>query len=229
MAIDDKILGKIKKCLALSQSSEPHEAASAMRQAQKLMEMHGVTQADLGRADLGEAEVKSKVSVSRIKDWELRLLHTVAKAFGCKLLWMRSSSYNVDVFGRYILIGLKAQVQLAQYTADVMQRKLIKARGQFTTNLPSYLGRGEKTVQADGFCHGWVMAVSKTVHEFALNDETKQLIDNRVKELSSAGEAKVQRRQAGAMGLNAGFEAGQSESIHRPMGNSTHLKLEHQA
>jgi hypothetical protein len=33
--VDDKILNKIKKCLALSTSSEPHEAASALRQAQK--------------------------------------------------------------------------------------------------------------------------------------------------------------------------------------------------
>ncbi len=215
---DERILGKIKKCLALGQSPEPAEAAAALRQAQKLMEIHGISQADLGRADLGEAEVKSKVSVSRIKDWELRLLNLVAKAFGCKLLWTKSNSYSVDVYGRYVLIGLKAQVQLAQYTADVLQRKLIKARGNFTNNLPSYLGRGEKTVQADGFCHGWVMAIGKTVHEFALNDETKQLIDGRVEELST-GQAKVQERRAGTMGLNAGFEAGASESIHRPVGD----------
>lgn len=38
---DQRILERIKKCLALSQSSEPHEAAAALRQAQKLMEMHG--------------------------------------------------------------------------------------------------------------------------------------------------------------------------------------------
>ena len=224
MAIDDKILGKIKKCLALSQSPEPAEAAAAMRQAQKLMEMHGVTQADLGRADLGEAEVKSKASVSRIKDWELALLNTIARAFGCQLLWTKSHSYCQDNWGRYVLIGLKAQVQLAQYTADVLQRKLIKARGKFVNELPPYMTRGQKTVQADGFCHGWVQAIRKTVHEFALNDETKQLIDDRVQELST-GQASVQRRAAGAMGLHAGYDAGSSESIHRPMGSESHLKL----
>lgn len=215
---DERILGKIKKCLALSASPEPAEAATALRQAQKLMEIHGISQADLGRADLGEAEVKSKVSVSRVKDWELRLLNLVAKAFGCKLLWQKSSSYSVDVYGRYILIGLKAQVQLAQYTADVLQRKLIKARGVFTTNLPGYMNRGEKTVEADGFCHGWVIAIGKTVHEFTLNDETKQLIDGALEELST-GQAKVQERRAGTMGLSAGFKAGASESIHRPVGD----------
>lgn len=228
MAIDEGVLRRIKKCLALSQSPEPAEAAAAMRQAQKLMEMHGVSQVDLGRADLGEAEVKSKVSVSRIKDWELKLLNTIAKAFGCKMLWTSSSSYNRDVYGRYVLIGLKAQVQLAQYTADVLQRKIIKARSEFVRGLPSYYDRGVKTVQADGFCHGWVEAVGRTVHEFALNDDTKALIESEV-EARSTGKAKVQHRKAGTMGLNAGYEAGSEESIHRPMGADTHLQLGHES
>jgi hypothetical protein len=218
MNTDERILNKIKKCLALSQSPEPAEAAAALRQAQKLMEMHGVTQADLSRVELGEARVKSKVSVSRPKDWEVQLLNLVAKAFGCKLLWTKSSSSSVDAYGRYVLIGLKVQVQLASYTADVLQRKLIKARGKFVNELSPYMTRGQKTVQADGFCHGWVMAISKTVHEFALNDETKELIDACVSGLSD-GPAEVQERRAGTMGLNAGFEAGSSESIHRPVGD----------
>lgn len=224
--IDEKILNKIKKCLALGQSSEPHEAAAAMRQAQKLMEMHGVSQADIGRADIGEAEVKSKVSVSRVKDWELRLLNLVAKSFGCKLLWSSGSSYNDDVFGKYVLIGLKSQVQLAQYTADVMQRKLVKARGQFVNSLPFNYPRKSKTIEADGFCHGWVKAVSALVHEFAVGEETKALIEAEVQSRST-GKVGVQRRAAGSMGLNAGFEAGKGESIHRPMGQTTYAKLAH--
>ena len=46
----DPIIGKIKKCLSLSQSDNPHEAASALRQAQALMRKHGldeVTMANL--------------------------------------------------------------------------------------------------------------------------------------------------------------------------------------
>lgn len=224
MTIDESILRRIKKCLALSSSSEPHEAAAALRQAQKLMELHGVSQIDLGRSDLGEAEVKSKVSVSRIKDWELKLLNTVARSFGCKLLWLSSSSYSSSVYGKYILIGLKTQVQLAQYTADVLQRKVVKARSEFVKTLPTWYSRGSKTLEADGFCHGWVEAISRTVHEFALNDDTKALIQSEF-ESQSVGEAKVQHRAAGTNGLRAGFESGSGESIHRPMGNETFLKI----
>jgi hypothetical protein len=211
----DRILDKIKKCLALSQSSEPAEAASALRQAQKMMELHGISQADVGRAQLGSAQVKSKASVSRIKDWELSLLSMTAKAFGCRLMWTNSSSYAKDVFGTYTLIGLKHQVELAQYTCHVMQRKLIKARQQFVAELPER-GREYKTRQADGFCHGWIQAVAKTVHDFALPDEAKQLIEDELARLAPL-KAKVKERAIGAEGFYAGREAGSGESIHRPL------------
>ena len=49
--IDPKILGKIKKCLALSGSSNPNEAATALRQAHALMAKHGVSTHEITMAD----------------------------------------------------------------------------------------------------------------------------------------------------------------------------------
>jgi hypothetical protein len=214
---DEKILNKIKKCLALSASSEPHEAAAAMRQAQKLMEMHGISQIDVQRSDIGEANVSSKVSVSKVNPWELKLMATVADAFGCKLLWIPSYSWSSDVYGRYTFIGLKSQIELAQYTAEVMQRKLMKSRAAFAKSLPSSASRAFKSAQLDGFCLGWTVEVKKTVHAFALSKETEQMITEYVKE-KSTGKAKSSSKQYGTSGMAAGREAGANESIHRPMG-----------
>lgn len=64
MSVDRaKILDKIKKCLASSASANEHEAAAAPRQAQSLMRLH----------DIGEAEI----------EWEATLAGSVADAFGC--------------------------------------------------------------------------------------------------------------------------------------------------
>lgn len=49
-----KALDKIKKCLALSKSSNPHEAAAALRQAQKLMHAHDITERELGAQQQGK-------------------------------------------------------------------------------------------------------------------------------------------------------------------------------
>jgi len=229
---DQRVLERIKKCLALSQSSEPHEAAAALRQAQKLMEMHGVSQVDLQLADIGEAKVRSTASVSKIKNWELNLLSLVTKAFGCSLIWTHGNSWMSsaeDIYGCYTIIGLKTQVPIAEYTAQVLLRKLRKARGEFTTGLPGYLSRQAKTKEADGFCLGWVASISKTVHEFAKTPELESAI-SKYKEVKwgELKDADVQDRKAGAYGYNAGREAADGESLHRPVNGAEQFnQLEH--
>lgn len=222
---DEKILSKIKKCLALSQSSEPHEAAAALRQAQKLMEAHGVSQADLQLADIGEVKVRSTASVSKIKNWELNLLSLVTKAFGCSLIWTHGNSWSRSAehaYGHYTIIGLKAQVPIAEYTAQVLLRKLRKSRGEFTSALPGYLTRQEKTREADGFCLGWVAAISRTVHEFAKTPELESAI-RKYKEVKwgELKDADVQSRRAGQYGYAAGHEAAAGESLNRPMNDKS--------
>jgi hypothetical protein len=216
----DKILDKIKKCMALSQSPEPAEAAAALRQAQKLMQLHGIGTSDLRRAEIGSTTVRSKASVSRPKSWELALISTVSKAFGCRVLWTNSSSYAHNVYGHYTLIGLVDQVKLAEYACSVLGRKLVNGRVRYVSTLPSFFDRKRKTFEADGFCHGWVKEIAKLVIEFAHSDEDKKAIDDRVNELSG-GETKVKNRKIGAAGYAAGMEAARGETLHRPVNGST--------
>ena len=53
----EKLISRLKKCLALSASPEPHEAAAALRQAQKLMRELDLTEADLLGLELADALV----------------------------------------------------------------------------------------------------------------------------------------------------------------------------
>ena len=81
--IDPKILGKIKKCLALSSSDNPHEAAAAMRQAHALMAAHGVSAEQITMADIGEAHANSRTMArNKPAQWEGALAAMVGKAFG---------------------------------------------------------------------------------------------------------------------------------------------------
>lgn len=220
----DRILDKIKKCLNLSKSSEPAEAAAALRQAQKLMEMHNISEVELKLIDVGEADVKSRVSVSNVKDWEVRLVRTIADAFHCEIIWHPSRSWHRDVYGSYGLIGLKHQAQIAQYTADVMLRKLFKARGEFTRRLPAQMSREGKIFQADGFCHGWVDSVTKTIQKFAMPAETEELITEfKLVNYPDLKDKHSQKRDGSSFGRLAGRVAGEDESIHRPV-NEEQLK-----
>ena len=79
----DEALDKIKKCLALAASPEAHEAAAAMRQAQKLMAQFGLTETDVTLADVGE--VRQQAQNVPVVRWEAALAGMVAGAFGCDM------------------------------------------------------------------------------------------------------------------------------------------------
>jgi len=52
----DQALRKVLACLRLAGSSNPHEAAAALRQARKLMDQHGLSAEDAAASEIREAE-----------------------------------------------------------------------------------------------------------------------------------------------------------------------------
>ena len=77
----DEALKKIKKCLALGRSAGEHEAAAAMRQAQKLMQEFNVREQDISLLDVHEAQARAAGMAANA--WEVRLVRVIAEAFGC--------------------------------------------------------------------------------------------------------------------------------------------------
>jgi hypothetical protein len=104
---------------------------------------------------------------------------------------------------------------VAHYTAAVMQRKLVKARSQFASAHRFY-DRSETTRQAGSFYHGWVEAVGKTVHDFAMADDLRKELDEEYDNRCKGKPAKTRKTQLGS-GYHAGVVAGKGESIHRPL------------
>lgn len=231
--IDPKILGKIKKCLALSGSSNPNEAATALRQAHALMEKYGVSAHEITMADIGEARAESK-TMSRDKPahWETRLAALVGKAFGCQIMVHRSvlpKGLGHVNEGHYIVVGLKQQAEVAAYTATVLMRKCKIARQQWLNENFAGIGVGikgvkaKKTRMADMFAEGWVEAIGKLVADFAHPPEIDDAIKRHIDEQSSGDEAPtraVSRKDVGRQEYAAavmGMQAAKGERLFRPM------------
>lgn len=235
-SIDPKTLSKIKKCLALAGSDNPHEAAAAMRQAKALMDKHGVLANHITMSEIGEATTKS-ATMSRDKpaNWEMRLAGMVGKTFGCKMMVCRSvykTGGGHANEGQYIFVGLKQRAEIASYTASVI-RKCKKARSSFIAeNMRglSALGGGLKkktTRMGDTFAEGWVIAISKLVTEFANPPEINDAIELHIDAQSSGEEAQartVKRSEIGEhemLAARAGMQAAAGESLHRPMSKNS--------
>jgi hypothetical protein len=154
-----KIIEKIRKCLALSTSANEHEAASALRQAQKLMERYGITDADVIASSVDEREARAG-AYARPAVWESALVSICARTFGCRSLLARKGRV-----GYWRFIGVGSAPEVCQYAFEVLARQIRKKRSEFIKSLKCK--RTTKVRRADIFCGAFVVALQKTVKEFS--------------------------------------------------------------
>ncbi len=165
----DEALKKIKKCLALGRSANEHEAAAALRQAQKLMEQFDLRERDISLADVSEVKVKACSTAANA--WELSLVGMVADAFGCEQFGHLEGRYNsAGNFVRtrhWVFVGIDAAPTVAGYACEVLLRQCARARLAHIAKQPKNCKPITKTARGDAFALGWVAAVRDKVSAFA--------------------------------------------------------------
>jgi hypothetical protein len=203
----DRILGKIKKCLALAASDNPGEAAAALRQAKKLMDKYGFTESQV---KLSEVKSVQTGKAPPARDRASRLAVLIAEAFSCRLIM-----HHPSVGGAFDFIGKGHYPELASYTYSVLWRRLDMESKAFheqmlcsLTNpkwdasaeeIAAYHGvdvdhyevryemRRAKTLKKEAaeearkattsFCEGWLYRVSDTVDNFAGHEPDQDVHD----------------------------------------------------
>lgn len=158
----DDILKKIKKCFALSSSSNEHEAAAALRQARKLMELHGLNDLDVAAAEAEERLAKAGAKVKPAQ-WESMLAVAVGRVFGCKVVFMP----NWPRTGDWVFIGCGAEPEVAQYAFTVLSRQARRAREEYIKAKLKRCKLATKTRRADLFSNGWVWEATSKLESFA--------------------------------------------------------------
>lgn len=221
MADRDDILGKIKKCMALASSGSEHEAAAALRQAQKMMELHQVSQTEMLAAGVCESPAKSGAT-ARPASWESYLAGHIAAAFGCKLLfrggWVESW---------WVFVGLPPADQIAAYSFEVLLRQALKARREFiAVSLKRTKKKANKTRRADLFSEGWVRTACAAVVASTPPEGATEAVEAHMKlKYSHLGELSETNRNAGRNlslkdqdAYHAGRSAGRGAQLHRGVG-----------
>lgn len=127
---DQKILDKISKLLALSESDNPNEAAIALERAQKLMKEHSVTMTDVSLSAISE----HKESIPTIlKDGRLYSLlgDIISRSFGVTFLVTSNRTYSRRVVTGVCFIGPNDRIATAGYVFTVIARQLAIAKKNF--------------------------------------------------------------------------------------------------
>ncbi|MBL4797623.1 MAG: DUF2786 domain-containing protein [Oleispira sp.] len=166
---EEKAIDKIKKCLALAASSNANEAATAMRQAQKLMAKYGLNTEDIQLSDVKTETAKAGTAQTPVQyiSW---LVSVIKKAFGVDAIFIPHFK-GVDIK----FIGIDTQAEIASYAFSTLLRQLKADRSAHMKTLSRYK-RANKIRKADVFAEGWVLAVNSKVTEFAQPESSKELI-----------------------------------------------------
>ena len=105
MTLEEKIIDRINKLLALAESANQFEAELALEKASALMEQHAIEEAKLKTGEVETPITKHERDFTHGgKPWERMLANCIALAFGCKLLTTKKSNqphYKAWLYGTH--------------------------------------------------------------------------------------------------------------------------------
>ncbi|GAM10391.1 hypothetical protein OR1_02680 [Geobacter sp. OR-1] len=125
MSIENPVIEKIRKLLALANSSNEHEAALAASHAQRLLSEHNLAMADIESEQKPQSADKVEAQVSKtLPKWVRNLSAGVCTAFDCQAV-------HHPATGRMTFIGVGADVQVAAYTFSYLDKTLRRLCSSF--------------------------------------------------------------------------------------------------
>lgn len=199
---------KLQACLRLAASSNPNEAAAALRQARKLMNAYGLTEDDAATSEIHFQEAPTKQRGADVRQSVIQLAHVVGAGFRCKVLIVqRWFETKISFFGA----GPDAEV--AAYAFTVLRRQMDRDRIRHTRRIRKRLNKDRR---GESFAQGWVRGVMDRFPEAEMPEGREVAITRKMD--SYAPDSKLTSgRETGAVTYNDmhdGHAAGKNAQLH---------------
>jgi hypothetical protein len=211
-----KVLEKIKKCLALSKSPNEHEAAAALRQAQKLMAMHNLSEDDLEGVDYVCADVLTDYEYGKRKPIVIVVVaNLLQNAMGVEVVMSigRRDNFRGPVH-MVVYCGARHKVHLAVFAHTVVWRAVGAAWRKYSAENPHV--KKQQGARA-GFYAGWCESVRSKIEKLVPDEAEKAKIQKAIaRRFGQTGSAKVSQG-ASSRTFHAGADAGKDFDLNRPI------------
>ncbi len=170
-----RIMEKVRKCFALSESSNPNEAARALAQAQALMKKYDIEASDLDLLDIVRFKLDERSqNAAKIASYEAVLLTSVATAFSCEVIVVYPPvGQRRGQKAGFVFLGRGHHAQIAGYCADVLLRQLRSSMSAHVAALRAEartegwtLSRKEGNSARYAYAAAWVQQVHEKVQAF---------------------------------------------------------------
>ncbi|MBQ9275259.1 MAG: DUF2786 domain-containing protein [Succinivibrio sp.] len=203
MAENTEILEKIKKLMALSQSTNPNEAALALKRARKLMDENNITNQDLSLSQFVSVK-QGAVRGLNDKLIMVPLGRIIAHSFGLEMIInSRGGRFEALTF-----LGRADRVESAMYVFTVLSRQTLIAKQEYldrsrdliekeaTELLEEQIDYGEVDIWDDddyreylkrrrstvanrltkNYLRGWLLSIEEKVEDFVLEEQEQKLL-----------------------------------------------------
>jgi len=158
------IIDKIKKLLALANSSNEHEAALAAGHAQRLLSEHNLAMADIEASHKPDkADTVETATAKNLPKWTRHLSAGVSSAFDCQAI-------HHPATGKMSFIGVGADAQVAAYTFTYLDRTIRKLCSVYMKLNGSTIATGR---QRELIRHSYYLGAVSTINR-QLQDQKKQ-------------------------------------------------------
>lgn len=232
----DAVMRRLRKILALAESSEPGEAAAALHQARAIMDKYGLDAVDARSSAVEEFECR--LSTVAISGWEESLGHIIEKALGVKGL-IKSVPAQRGVTrprSKLVFLGETGKAKLAGYAFEVLRRQL---RSGWDKQIVEMAQRGGEPIKPtdlkrvlpkkyfEAYAKTWCYSVHQKVAALAQapSEATLRKAD-KMKTREPDQSPGLRRRPAAKQDpismylMRRGLEDGNAAQIHNPVGSS---------
>jgi len=235
--VPDNVVAKIQKLLALSHSSNEHEAALAAAKAQDLMFRYELATADVNGVEVDVQPVGKSGTViinegHRGVNWKMDLMGAIVNTSFCK--WIVNWHTPRPNFTRTTatIIGRPGDIDVVTYTFNYLVGELERLSGEYTA---AYVGSYHKITVRNSWLMGAAAGVSSKLNaEYRARqgetEQTKALVVNKmgaVKEFfdvtygTKLGSYSSTNGMQASSAFNAGYTTGKQLGTARAIGDGS--------
>jgi hypothetical protein len=221
----EKIIDKIRKLLALANSSNEHEAALAASHAQRLLSEHNLAMADIETENKPQSADKVETNVSKtLPKWVRHLSAGVSVAFDCQAIHYPS-------LGKMTFIGIGVDVQIAAYTFSYLEQTVRKLCNSYMKNhVNDIVPNRHRELMRQSYYLGAVSTITGRLNEQkiqtpitpgALVPVKEGLIKKAMAEIGPTRSVRSRKSYINSHAYNKGQQDGQQVGIHKGIGSNT--------
>jgi hypothetical protein len=207
---------KVLACLRLAASSNPHEAANALRQARAMMDKYGLNDDAILAAEIRTSEAITRSAGATPPRSVLALANMIADGFRCRPVISRQRVF----YGRgktcIVFHGSGADAQIAAYAFTVLRRQMDADRVEHIRRVRK---RANRERRGEEFAQGWIYGVSKLFPKAELPEGRERALDASVRAQhgetgTTTGRDLTKRGRAHDNDRFAGYVAGRNAQLH---------------